>query len=67
LLDKRRDIARGNFPYDVRVDIDVIVHNAIAHADDLLPGNLRTLVTQVGANMGCGFANRLDQIGQNNL
>lgn len=38
---KAGHIAEGYIPQDVKIDLEVSVHYAVADGDDLAPGNLR--------------------------
>lgn len=59
--------AGGGGPEDVGVDGEVVVHDAVAHPDDLPPGHLGLAIGEVGGEPGGGFADDLDEVGEDDL
>ena len=47
---------------DVKIDVQVVMHDPVAHAENLRPGNLRMSLAEVVRNEARRFAHCLDQV-----
>ena len=63
-VDQRLEFLRYGIPYDIFVDVHVIVHNLTPHACDGIPWNLLVLFAELRRNSASGFANHLNEMSE---
>lgn len=63
--DPERDRRRG--PEGIVVQIEIGVHEPVAHTDDQCPRNVRVIISKFETELRCGFSNDLDGARQREL
>jgi hypothetical protein len=51
-------------PHDVLVNAEVVVHDLVAHADDVCPSDLRVAITELPGDLMCSLTNDLNEMNQ---
>lgn len=63
-FNKREKILGNNLPKNILVQIHIIMHDLVTHADDLPPGDIGLGCLGFGCNPPCGFSKYLYQMGE---
>jgi hypothetical protein len=64
LGDELRQVGRDDLPDHIKIHVQIIVDELVAHSDDVAPGDLRIFLSRLGTHPASGFPDHLNEVGQ---